>query len=113
MNEKSLKTLSDLNPTGSLFVGYGAAERAKMPLSSNMTTLDKTTGKSPNTMISIYRGAPVTQKKIVAGDFVTTNKQLAQDYAGTGSVITKKVRISDILDDEDEPEGEEYIYRPK
>ena len=63
-------------------------------------------------MITVYRGAPKNQKGIVAGDFVTTNKQLAKDYAGNGVVLEKNVKLSSILDDVKEPLGEEYIYKP-
>jgi hypothetical protein len=44
---------------------------------------------------------------------VTTNKQLAKDYAGNGKVISKEVRADEILDDITEPLGEEYILRLK
>ena len=50
--------------------------------------------------------------KAQAGDYVTTNAQLAKDYAGPGKVISAEVRACDILDDMNEPGGEEYIYRP-
>ena len=108
---KSAK-LDTLNPTGSVFADYTPAKRATAELADNITTLDKTMKKPADEMITIYRG---TGKggDIVAGDFVTTNKQLAKDYAGTGRVIEKKVKLSDILDDLDEPLGEEYIYRPQ
>ncbi len=68
--------------------------------------------KSPHTVITVYRGAPKIQKQINPGDFITTNKQLAQLYAGMGHVIEKQVRLGDILDNKDEPLGEEYLYRP-
>lgn len=108
---KSAK-LDTLNPTGSVFADYTPAKRATAELADNITTLDKTMKKPADEMITIYRG---TGKggDIVAGDFVTTNKQLAKDYAGTGVVVEKKVKLSDILDDVNEPLGEEYIYRPK
>ena len=106
------KVLDNLNPTGKVFTDYTPEKRAAMPLGENITTLDKTSNKFPDDMITIYRG---TEKgsEIVAGDFITTNKQLAKDYAGTGIVLEKKVKLSDILDDKSEPLGEEYIYRPK
>jgi len=43
-------------------------------------------------LITVYRGTNQTQKSIVAGDFVTTNKQLAQDYAGT-TEQSRKIHI--------------------
>jgi hypothetical protein len=111
--ESAISVLNDLNPTNGIFVDYTPEARAKMPLGKNITTLDKTMGKSPDDTITIYRGATAGQKEIVAGDFITTNKQLAKDYAGTGTVLEKKVKLSDILDDNTEPLGGEYIYRPE
>uniref|UniRef100_A0A6M3K7I0 Uncharacterized protein n=1 Tax=viral metagenome TaxID=1070528 RepID=A0A6M3K7I0_9ZZZZ len=106
------KVIDNLNPTGSIFADYTPEKRATMPLGENITTLDKTLGKSPDEIITIYRGTG-KGNEIIAGDFITTNKQLAKDYAGTGNIIEKKVKLSDILDDKTEPLGEEYIYRPK
>lgn len=112
--EKEVTQIIDsLNPSGNIFADYTPEQRMNMKLGDNITTLDKTMEKSPNEEITIYRGATENQKEIVGGDFVTTNKQLAQDYAGTGKVIEKKVKLSDILDDKTEPLGEEYIYRPQ
>jgi len=109
---KSKPVLDNLNPTGGIFVNYNPSEIAKLKLGKNITTLDKTSSKSADELVTIYRGATKNQKEIVAGDFITTNKQLAQDYAGNGNVISKKVKASDILDDITEPLGEEYIYKP-
>jgi hypothetical protein len=105
--------IDSVNPTRGVFTEYSANERATAKLGENITTLDKTMGKSPDEMITIYRGAPKNQTKINAGDFVTTNEQLAKDYAGNGKVLKEKVKLSDLLDDLTEPLGEEYIYRPK
>ena len=105
--------LDSLNPTGAVFTEYTPEQRANAVLSDNITTLDKTMNESADKEITIYRGAPKTQKEIVAGDFITTNKQLAKDYAGTGIVLQKKVKLSDILDDKNDPLGEEYIYKPQ
>lgn len=109
---KSTQKLDSLNPTGSVFSKYTPKQRATAELADNITTLDKTIGKSADEMITIYRGTSKGDK-IVPGDFITTNKQLAKDYAGTGKVLEKRVKLSDILDDITEPLGEEYIYRPK
>lgn len=105
-------TLETLNPTGGLLVPYGPAERAAARLGPNLTTLDKTMNVAPDTQVTIYRGAPLSQREIAAGDFVTTNEQLAKDYAGDGHVISMRVPASHVLDDITEPLGEEYIYRP-
>ena len=104
--------LDNLNPTGSLYVDYTPSKRATIKLGDNITTLDKTSGKSPNETITIYRGAPKNQKEIVPGDFVTTNYDLAKSYTDEENVLSKKVKMSDVLDDITEPLGEEYIYRP-
>ena len=107
------RTLDNLNPTGGIFVKYTPENRTNIITGKNITTLDKTAGKSPDDIITIYRGSPSNGKDISAGDFITTNKQLAKDYAGTGKVIEKKVKYGDVLDDISEPLGEEYIYVPK
>jgi len=105
--------IDSLNPTGGLFVDYTPEARMTAKLADNITTLDKTMGKSPDEMITIYRGAPNNQKSIVGGDFVTTNYDLAKSYTGDGNVLSKKVKLSDVLDDIEDPLGEEYLYRPK
>ena len=105
--------LNSLNPTGTVFTEYTPNKRAELELGKDLTTLDKTMGRKPDEKIKIYRGATFIQKEIVPGDFITTNKQLARDYAGTGNVLEKEVALSDILDDITAPLGEEYIYRPK
>lgn len=107
------KALSSVNPSGTIFTEYNSKERAEMPLAENITTLNETDGGSADDIVTIYRGVPKGVKEINAGDYITTNKQLAKDYAGDGVVIEKKVRKGDILDDKTEPLGEEYIYRPK
>lgn len=104
--------LNNLNPTGGLYVDYTPQIRAMQPLGKNMTTLDKTMGGSPDDIITIYRGAPRNQKRIVAGDFVTDMPELAKSYAGDGNVLKLQVRRGDVLDDINEPLGNEYIYRP-
>lgn len=101
--------LNDLNPTGSIFANYTPEQRAKLQLGENITTLDKTLGGSYNDKIIIYRGGK--GEGIVSGDFVTTNQQLAKDYAGQNKVHKLEVKKGDLLDDITEPLGEEYIYR--
>ena len=110
--QQEAKKLDNLNPTGSLYVDYTPKARMELELGQNMTTLDKTMGKSANETITIYRGAPVSQKSIVGGDFITTNSDLAKSYAGEGNILSKEVKLSDILDDIESPLGEEYLYRP-
>lgn len=105
--------LDTLNPTGSVLVEYRPRDRATMKLGDNITTLDKTMGRSPDEMITIYRGAPSSQKAIQPGDYITTNYDLAKSYAGGGKVLSMEVKMKDVLDDVTEPLGEEYIYRPK
>ena len=107
-----VKKLDNLNPTGGVYVDYDPKTRATMSLADNITTLDKTAGKAPDELVTIYRGAPSNQKSINAGDFITTNKELAKSYTGDGNVLEMKVPASHILDDVDNPLGEEYLYRP-
>lgn len=106
-------TINNLNPTGGLLVDYNPETRATAKLADNITTLDKTAGGNPDDIITIYRGAPSTQNKINPGDFVTTNYDLAKNYAGDGNVLEAKVPMSHVLDDFNEPLGDEYIYRPE
>jgi hypothetical protein len=108
---KDVEVITSVNPTGTVFSNYTPEERMEAPLGENMVTLDKTIGGSPDDKIIIYRGGK--SDKIVPGDYVTTNKQLAKDYAGTGVVVEMEVKKGDIIDDSTEPAGEEYIYRPK
>ena len=103
--------LDTLNPTGNVFVDYNPEKRATAKLASNIVTYDKTAGGRPDDLIEIYRGLPKNKKNINSGDFVTTNKQLAKDYAGDGHVISMRVKKSELLDDVNEPLSEEYIYR--
>lgn len=114
--DESLETLDNLNPTGSVFVDYNPEQRARAPLALNMTTLNKTMGKNADEKITIYRGTVPNQKEIRPGDFVTTNYELARSYTGGGdtfNIISKEVNLNEVLDDLEEPLGEEYIYRPK
>jgi hypothetical protein len=103
--------LDNINPTGKVFTEYDPKSRANAILAKNIVTIDKTIGGSPDDYVLVYRGAPKNQTTLNSGDFVTTNKQLAKDYAGDGVVISQKVKKSEILDDINEPLGEEYIYR--
>lgn len=103
--------LESTNPTGGLFVDYDPQSRTG-PVSPRLTTLDKARGRHPDEPVVIYRGAPAHQHSIVPGDYVTTNQQLARDYAGIGKILQMKVRHQDLITDPDEWEGEEYIYHP-
>lgn len=105
--------LDNINPTWWLYVKYNPEVRANAKLWKNITTLDKTMWVSQDKEIIIYRWWPLNQKWIVAWDFVTTNKQLATDYAWNWKVLEMKVKAKDILDDINEPLWEEYIYRPQ
>lgn len=112
-NIKSKNVITTVNPTGSVFTDYNPNSRANARLADNIVTLDKTMEKNPEDLITIYRGVPKgAQREIVPGDFITTNKQLAKDYAGDGDVIEKQVKLKDVLDDTTEPLGEEYLYKP-
>lgn len=105
--------LDSLNPTGKIFTKYNPQARATAKLGNGITTLDRTMGRRADDLVDIFRGVPKgIQSSIVPGDYVTTNKMLAQDYAGSGDVLSMKARLGDILDSISEPLGEEYIYRP-
>lgn len=104
--------IDSMNPTGWLLVDYTPSKRMTAKLAPNITTIDKTMWVSPDKMITIYRWAPKSQKSIVWWDFITTNKELAKQYAWDWHILETKVKASDILDDIKDPLWEEYLYRP-
>lgn len=108
----ALAPLDNLNPTGGLHVDYTPQDRINAPLGGTITTIDKTIGGAPDDKIIVYRGAPENQKVINPGDFITTSRELAASYTGEGNILSKEVRKGDVLDDANEPLGDEYIYRP-
>lgn len=109
--EEFVQDANTINPSlHGVFEDYAPTKRASMPLGDNLQTLQKTVGGSADDMVTIYRGT--SSGNIVAGDFVTTNKQLAQDYAGNGKVAKLRVRKGDVVDMVDEAGGGEYLYRP-
>lgn len=76
-------------------------------------------GIDPEMEVTIYRGVPDPKnKKIVDGDFVVTDIQSAESYAGKDNVISKKVKAKDLIVDSagdfnaDNPFGlgAEFIY---
>ncbi len=105
--------IDSLNPTGSVFATHDPVARMDAQLGPDMTTFAVTHGLSDDAQIQIYRGIPAgVDGGIVPGDFVTTERQLAADYAGTGRVVSRTVSAGDVLDSLSEPDGGEYIYRP-
>ena len=105
--------LDSLNPTGSVFVTHDPAARMEAQLGPDMTTFAATHGLANDAQIEIFRGIPrAAVGGIVPGDFVTTERQLAADYAGSGRVVSLTVSAGDVLDSVSEPDGGEYIYRP-
>lgn len=108
--EEFVMSANTVNPTGNVFTEYVPQSRNKIPMGDNIQTLEKSIGGSADDIIIVYRGT--SGNKINAGDFITTNKQLAKDYAGTSNVLKLKVRKGDVIDTIDEAGGEEYIYRP-
>ena len=111
---KNLAPIDSLNPTGTVFTEYNPAVRSQAPLASNMVTYAETAELDADEKVTVYRGHPKgAQDKLNPGDFITTNRQLAQDYAGSGVVTEQSVRADEIIDDKDDPLGEEYLYRPK
>lgn len=104
--------LDNLNPTGGVFVDYNPQARATIPLADNIKTLADTAKMNPDDLVDIYRGLPDNvEAAINPGDFVTTNPNLAASYGG--NVHKMQARYGDILDDLNEPLGEEYIFRPQ
>jgi len=109
--EEFINKANTINPSEQgIFQDYTPELRNKIPLGDNMQTLDKSIGGKADDIVTIYRGT--SGNKINAGDFITTNKQLASDYAGNGNVKELRVRKGDIIDVIDESGGEEYLYRP-
>lgn len=108
---ESMEPMDSVNPSPSgVFEEYDMVKyRATAPLSDNMSTYDQTAGVEAETMVTVYRGVPGDVETINNGDFITTNKQLADDYGM--KVVSMKVSAKEILDSKDEPLGEEYIYR--
>lgn len=105
--------LDSVNPSGTVFAEYDPLPRATANLAPNLTTYAVTADLDPDTMVTVYRGAPAgTQTDLNPGDYITTNQQIARDYAGTGIVVSQQVLAREIIDDLDEPLGEEYVYRP-
>lgn len=104
--------ISNVNPTGGVYVDYDPGSRAGARLTENMRPLNETIGGDFHDVITIYRGVPPDGTGIVPGDFVTTNRQLAQDYAGNGRVVELRVPMGHVVDDATEPGGEEYLYLP-
>lgn len=106
--------MDSVNPSGTVFSAHDPQSRATAELAGNLTTYAVTAGIDPETVVVVYRGVPAgTQTALAPGDYITTNEQLAKDYAGTGVVLTQKVLAKEILDDISEPLGEEYVYRPQ
>jgi ADP-ribose pyrophosphatase YjhB (NUDIX family) len=105
--------IDTLNPTSTIFTNYTPDERDTLTLGENIVFYYQTANIKSDEKVVVYRGVPNEVNEIRSGDFVTTNYQLAKDYAGTGKVIQKEVRADEILDDETEPLGEEYILRLK
>ncbi|HPM02673.1 MAG TPA: hypothetical protein PK816_11005, partial [Candidatus Cloacimonadota bacterium] len=105
--------IDSLNPTGSIFTEYNPKSRFDADISDNMKTLSSLLNLPDNKLITIYRGAPISQKSIVPGDYITTNYQLAKDYAGSGHVLKMSVPANFILADINEPDSDEFLYMPK
>jgi hypothetical protein len=96
-----------------LFVDYYPEKRAvDVTKSNDYHQITKEADYKPDDSITVYRGAIATQSKIVDGDWVTTSKQLAKDYAGTGKVIEDKIAAKYLY--ASKGEGiEELIYSTK
>jgi hypothetical protein len=93
------KKTDTAQPEG-LFVDYYPERRAADVVNSQdfqPATIEA--GLDPEEYITIYRGAPSSQKKINNGDWVTTSEQLAKDYAGNGVILKDRVKAK-------------YLYAP-
>lgn len=109
--DSTLEPIDSMNPSSSgVFEDYDQAKyRATAPLTKNITHYGKTAGLNDDDMVTIYRGVPDGVDSVNNGDFVTTNRQLAEGYGKR--VLEMKVPAKHVLDDTDEPLGDEYIYR--
>jgi len=96
-----------------LFVDYYPEKRAvDVTKSNDYHQITKEADYKPDDSITVYRGATDAQSKIADGDWVTTSKQLAKDYAGTGKVIEDKIAAKYLY--ASKGEGiEELIYSTK
>lgn len=75
-------------------------------------------GFDPEEEITVYRGVPEGVDSINEGDWVTADERLAKDYAGTGKVVSMKVKAKDLLTEpsqgsEREDLLNEMVYRPE
>lgn len=102
--------ITSVNPTGGVLVDYTPKARMAAPLGKNMRTLAETMKKSPEDTVTIYRGVSKPGRSISPGDFVTTDINSARSYGS--KILTKKVKLGDIIDDVEQPLGGDYLYRP-
>jgi hypothetical protein len=100
-------------PIKGLFTDYAPTQRASDVAKANdFHSIVDEVGVAPEELVTIYRGAPKSQSAINDGDWVTTVKQLADDYAGNGHVLEIKVPAKNLY----APKGEgieEIIYSTK
>ena len=98
------------NKTG-LFNEYNPSAR------SGGSTVENTPltqlGYNATDELTVYRGVPKGVKSINDGDWVTTSKQLAKDYAGTGDVISMKVKASRLFAESGDDALDELVYSAK
>ena len=78
---------------------------------TRLTDLD---GYEMDQEVTVYRGIPSdAQGGINAGDWVTPDERLAKDYAGTGSVVSLKVKAQDLRTDPEDDSFAEMVYTPE
>jgi hypothetical protein len=98
-----------------IFQEYDSEQRTTEDSNAAEDTPLTDLGFDPEAEITVYRGVPEGVDEINAGDWVSSLPQLAKDYAGTGNVISMKVKAKDLLTDPSSGEGaytEEMVYRP-
>lgn len=90
------------------------ASRAAAGSEVENTPLSEMDGYERDQEVTVYRGIPSdADSAIRPGDWVTPNEQLAKDYAGTGKVVSMKVKAQNLKVDPDDDSMEEMVFSPE
>lgn len=114
-SEESIQNLPDQK---TIHTEYKPEERTQGTKQTNKR-LDSFENIDGDKEITVYRGIEDgAGDGINNGDYVTPSKQLAKDYAGTGKVVSLKVKMKDLLADDSDFDPEDYehaefIFAPK